>query len=424
MRIENFLMIYEEPIIMKEKICFIICATNKIYLDECIYYIQNLNCPKNIEIEIVCIKDAKSMCAGYNQGMSHSDAKYKVYLHQDVFIQNPDFIENVIHIFNTDSTIGMIGMVGGIGMPKNAVTYLAWNVGCVDTKEPDVTYRMICSPDQEQDLVVDAIDGLIMVTQVDIPWREDLFDDFDFYDVSQSFEMRRAGYKIVVPYQKIPWVIHECNYAKLKNYDKNRQVCISEYAEFLTEEDGFDFVYHKEWEELSEELSDIVKGLIEKKEWEQVRQLLTSYHNYQMKNSRLEMYAALLDLVTCDQKKGGISAVLEDLDTVDEMTEKYWKTRFMLQRIECDKPEAGYEKFKEKICDGEISLDILIYLILHFSFDKAKVLKKIKNWYSECGNRDAVEQIKKVEEVIKNREPIVVYSKRAAKELAEKEKVC
>lgn len=59
--------------------------------------------------------------------------------------------------------------------------------------------------------------------------------------------------------------IHECNYAKLKNYDKNRKICIKEYAEFLTEKDEFEFVYHKEWEELSEKLSDIIKELIDKK---------------------------------------------------------------------------------------------------------------------------------------------------------------
>lgn len=405
---------------MKEKICFIICATNKIYLDECIYYIQNLNCPKNIEIEIVCIKDAESMCAGYNEGMHYSNAKYKVYLHQDVFIQNPDFIEDVVRIFNKDSAIGMIGMVGGIGMPKNAVTYLAWNVGCVDTKEPDVTYRMICAPDQDKDLIVDAIDGLIMVTQIDIPWREDLFDNFDFYDVSQSFEMRRAGYKIIVPYQKVPWVIHECNYAKLENYDKNRQVCIREYGEFLTEEDGFDFVYHKEWENLSEELSDAVKEMIERREWNQVRELLTSYHNYQMKNSRLELYSVLSALAAYDQENAEMPSFFEKNDTADEMTEKYWKTRFMLQRIECDKPEVGYERFKEKVCDGEMPLDILIYLILHFSFDKIKVLHKIKNWYADSKNWEVVEKIKKAEMVMKTNEPIVVYSKRAAKELSEK----
>ena len=41
-----------------------------------------------------------------------------------------------------------------------------------------------------------------MATQYDVPWREDLFDGFDFYDVSQSFEFRKAGYTVGVPVQR------------------------------------------------------------------------------------------------------------------------------------------------------------------------------------------------------------------------------
>lgn len=118
--------------------------------------------PKDIHVEIQSIWKACSMCAGYNNGMKNSDAKYKVYLHQDVFIKNRNFINDIIKIFKSDLNIGMIGMVAGIGMPQNAVTYLAWNVGCVDTKEPDVSYRMLCSVEQNEDVEVHAIDGLFM----------------------------------------------------------------------------------------------------------------------------------------------------------------------------------------------------------------------------------------------------------------------
>lgn len=51
---------------MKEKICFIICASNKSYLNECVYYIKKLKCPEKIEIEIKPIWNATSMCVGYN----------------------------------------------------------------------------------------------------------------------------------------------------------------------------------------------------------------------------------------------------------------------------------------------------------------------------------------------------------------------
>ena len=80
---------------------------------------------------------------------------------------------------------------------------------------------------------MDAVDGLLMATQYDVAWREDLFVNFDFYDVSQSFEMRKAGYHIVVPYQKTPWVIHDSSFAKLTYYDEARKICLKEYPEYL-----------------------------------------------------------------------------------------------------------------------------------------------------------------------------------------------
>ena len=47
-----------------------------------------------------------------------------------------------------------------------------------------------------------------MATQYDIPWREDLFQGFHFYDVSQSLEFQRAGYLIGIPNQANLWCIH------------------------------------------------------------------------------------------------------------------------------------------------------------------------------------------------------------------------
>ena len=59
------------------------------------------------------------MCAGYNEAMQSSDAKYKIYMHQDVFIKDTEFLDKIIQIFKEDSEIGMIGMVGGVQMPKS-----------------------------------------------------------------------------------------------------------------------------------------------------------------------------------------------------------------------------------------------------------------------------------------------------------------
>ena len=94
-----------------KKICFIICSTSRLYTEECLHYINHLNVPEGYQVDALTVEDAKSMAAGYNEAMQASDAKYKVYLHQDVFIINHDFIKDVLEIFQKDSQIGMIGAV-------------------------------------------------------------------------------------------------------------------------------------------------------------------------------------------------------------------------------------------------------------------------------------------------------------------------
>lgn len=76
---------------------------------------------------------------------------------------------------------------------------------------------------------MDAVDGFLMVTQYDFPWREDLFDKWDFYDCSQCREFIRRGYQVVVPDMKEPWCVHDSGFLDLKNYDSERQKFVAEY---------------------------------------------------------------------------------------------------------------------------------------------------------------------------------------------------
>ena len=68
----------------EHKFAFIICANNEIYLEECLHYLNQLLIPVGYETELLTIYDAKCMTAGYNEGMAATDAKYKIYMHQDV----------------------------------------------------------------------------------------------------------------------------------------------------------------------------------------------------------------------------------------------------------------------------------------------------------------------------------------------------
>lgn len=214
-----------------KKIAFIICSNDELLLNEALNYLQLLHVPEDMETDLLIIKDAKSMLLGMEEGIQSTDAKYKVFMHQDVLILNRDFIQNIIDIFQSDSQIGLIGMVGSPQMPPDGVMWNNERVGnCYGFKKSISSYE---KPDQAYTDVV-AVDGLLMATAYDIPLRTELFDGWDFYDVSTSFEYKRRGYRVVVPVQKEPWCLHDDGIIlSMWNYDKYRHIAMEEYPDFI-----------------------------------------------------------------------------------------------------------------------------------------------------------------------------------------------
>lgn len=64
-----------------KQIVFITCVNDDEEYAECRYYLDRLYVPDGYSTDVISIKEAPSMTAGYNAGMKSSDAKYKVYLH-------------------------------------------------------------------------------------------------------------------------------------------------------------------------------------------------------------------------------------------------------------------------------------------------------------------------------------------------------
>ena len=216
-----------------KKICFIMCVNNPQYEQECIRFIQNLKVPEGYEIEQLSVYDAKSMTSGYNEAMASSDAKYKVYLHQDVFIVNKNFIENILHVFE-DENVGMIGMVGSVKMPSDGIMWSGNRIGRLYTSNVNAAGEAVLGLADFPVSEVEAVDGLLMATQYDVPWRENLFTGWDFYDVSQSMEIRRKGYKVVVPHMDKPWCLHDDGLVNLAAYFEWRDIFLKEYEDMMS----------------------------------------------------------------------------------------------------------------------------------------------------------------------------------------------
>jgi hypothetical protein len=198
-----------------------------ILMKKCRLYIECLSVPKGYTTEILEIHDAPSMTSGYNRAMRQSDARYKIYLHQDVFILSRNFLNNLMTIFHSCQNTGMVGtaelLLSGVMWRKSSYA------GGVYIPS-DTLYQEEIFDENGKLMKAEAIDGFLTATCEDIPWREDLFDGFDFYDISQSFEFRRYGYDIAVPDQEYAWRVHDDGkIPNLFHYNHYREIFLENY---------------------------------------------------------------------------------------------------------------------------------------------------------------------------------------------------
>lgn len=210
----------------KNKISFITCVNDENLYTKSLSYIKRLEIPESIEIEIIGIRNAKSMASGYNEAIEKSDSKYKVYLHQDVYIKNINFIRDVLNIFKQDEKVGLIGMVGAKVIPFSGKWWDdPMSVGKVFDSNTGIMGLLNLKEAENPYTEVRGIDGLMMISQYDLPWRDDIFGGWHFYDLSQSLEFIKKGFKVVVPKQKNAWCIHDCGLINLNDKfeeDKNK----------------------------------------------------------------------------------------------------------------------------------------------------------------------------------------------------------
>ena len=169
-------------------------------------------------------------------------------MHHDVFITNKNFLTDLLGVFNESQDIGMVGMVGTPYLVKDGVMWHGIRFGFFYKLQDYLRKNMIQRfyTFETGYMEMEAVDGLLMATQYDIPWREDIFKKWDFYDVSQSFEFIKAGYKVVGPSQLPEWYIHD-SIPKYENYYEERDKFLDNYAEHMSgrqEEAGEQYLKH------------------------------------------------------------------------------------------------------------------------------------------------------------------------------------
>ena len=211
-------------------IAVITYVKNKHIYDECLFYIKNLEVPKNMNLEILAITEGNSVTEAYNKAMIIAKSKYKIYVDENAFITNKHIIKDIIEIFHKDKTIGIIG-VEGRSFTSNHGVNLEERFNIREKyiiEDGNIHLDSFGNPKNAYE-EVETVSGMVIATQYDIKWREDLFSDDYFYDEAQCMEFQRQKYKVVVIREEKPWG----TFIKRKykdDYYKYENIYLKEYS--------------------------------------------------------------------------------------------------------------------------------------------------------------------------------------------------
>lgn len=218
----------------EKRICFITAVNDEAKYQKCRESINQLLVPTGFQVEFQPMRGFSSMTDAYEAGRLASDAKYKIYLHQDVELQHRQLLKKLVQIFADDPQWGILGVVGSATIPADGVWWESPELlGMIDDDHTGQMQSYRYQAKERQCLEARALDGLFLATQYDVAWRRDIFRHWHFYDLSQCLEFQRLGYKVGVVGQRMPWCRHYCGQNPMNGYDEERRLFLKEYGREL-----------------------------------------------------------------------------------------------------------------------------------------------------------------------------------------------
>jgi hypothetical protein len=192
-----------------KRFAFLTCVRDEALYTRLRASIDGLVRPDGVEVALFTEREERNLAAAYNRlQAAAAESRYKAYVHDDVVILNRSLLVDVLRIFRR-RRIALVGAAGcrylpesciwwnGSGVLGRVVHVVAGRQEPFDLEEPAGEYER-----------VEAVDGLCLITQHDLPWDEEV-PGFHFYDVAQSTRIREAGYDVVVPRQDEAWFAHD-----------------------------------------------------------------------------------------------------------------------------------------------------------------------------------------------------------------------
>lgn len=177
------------------------------------------------------------LAAQYNHILEKDDAKYKIYVSDNISWIHSDIAFRLLNLFFSDSRVGMIGLMGS-ELPLDGLLSGAKRIyGCYSYQQEDDRVRRYMGESPLYYQEVHVLDQELVATCHDMKWDESVKSDV--LVTAQCCKFRKEGLHVAVPMQNTEWALHaedRCPYVKGRD---NEAVC----TEFL--KTHLDFVQPK-----------------------------------------------------------------------------------------------------------------------------------------------------------------------------------
>jgi len=329
---------------------FICCVNNERMFEECCYYIGRLIIPEGYSVEVLSIREADSISSAYNEAMRESDAKYKIYLHQDVFIYNTSFLSDILKCFENPK-IGMLGILGKEELSDSARYEHLWDTGWCYACAPNLALT-VSGKNRFGGRTVRTIDGMIMITQYDIEWNENL-QGWHFYDIAHSEDFLSNDFEILVPKQEQPWVFHDCGFCSKVGYEEKREEFCELYFEkgyIYRNEDATSYFFLKD---SFENAKKCVIEALEKGDYENAMDLNAKALKIYNEDTVLRYLKNFFSIMVDEIKNYGDTKILAN--GIQNEIERYREVAYLCRRIENKAQFSDYSDLIKMLMNKEIT---------------------------------------------------------------------
>ena len=228
----------------EKKVAFFVRKSDEALYRTCLESLQALHLPAGYEAELFTLAAGKPYAVQANKALALSDAKYKIYINDDMCLVQPRFFGELLAIFK-NAAVGMVGAGGSQSLPVDGnVLSSVYKRGAVYVPAEDGFSELRFGDATGKAADVRCILPSFFATQWDIFWDESY--EKQYYAVlAHCCAFEEEGRRIVVPLPKNIWCAYQVKDISFDGSEADRKKFFTRYHSYIdgTEPKGTSTLY-------------------------------------------------------------------------------------------------------------------------------------------------------------------------------------